>query len=210
MIEDAPTPAASRTHNQRTVAGYERCAREYAAETASSAPPDGRAALRQLGAAVAPGGRVLEIGSGPGWDADFLESLGLEVHRTDATAAFCDVQAERGKRCDRLDVLVDPVVGRYDGIAMLAVLQHFERAQLDAVLRKLAQALGSGGPLLLMYPEGEGEHWEGDASGDFRLVRWTREAMDARLARAGFAVAWQQSFDGRAGSWRSVLARRQA
>jgi SAM-dependent methyltransferase len=202
-----PAPHA---HNQRTVAGYERCARDYAAETASSTSPDGKAALRQLAAAVAPGARVLEIGSGPGWDADFLESLGLDVHRTDAAAAFCDFQAERGKRCDTLDLLVDPIAGRYDGIAMLAVLQHFERAQLDPVLRKLAQALGAGGPLLLMYPQGDGEHWEGDASGDFRMVRWTAEAMDACLAQAGFAVAWEQSFDGRAGSWRSVLARRQA
>jgi SAM-dependent methyltransferase len=203
-------PEASRAHNQRTVAGYERCARDYAASVDNTPSPSGTAALRQLAAAVTPGGRVLEIGSGPGWDADFLETLGLDVHRTDAAGAFCEFQAERGKRCDPLDLLGDRIDGRYDGIAMLAVLQHFERAQLDAVLRKLAQALGTGGPLLLMYPEGEGEHWEGDASGDFRLVRWTREAMDARLAQAGFAVAWEQSFDGRAGSWRSVLARRQA
>src|SRR5688500_9916982 len=102
-------PPAPHAHNQRTVAGYERCARDYAAETASSTAPDGKTALRQLAAAVAPGGRVLEIGSGPGWDADFLESLGLDVHRTDAAAAFCDLQAERGKRCDLLDVLVDPI-----------------------------------------------------------------------------------------------------
>ena len=203
-------PPAPHAHNQRTVAGYERCARDYAASVASTPSPPGAAALRQLAAMVAPGGRVLEIGSGPGWDADFLESLGLDVHRTDAAAAFCDFQAERGKRCDPLDLLVDPIAGRYDGIAMLAVLQHFERAQLDPALRKLAQALGAGGPLQLMYPEGAGDHWEGDASGDFRLVRWTPEAMDARLARAGFAVAWEHTFDGRAGSWRSVLARRQA
>lgn len=203
-------PPAPHANNQRTVAGYERAARDYAAETASSTSPDGGAALRALADALAPGARVLEIGSGPGWDADFLESLGLDVHRTDAAATFCELQAERGKCCDLLDVLVDPVAGRYDGIAMLAVLQHFERAQLEPVLRKLAQALGVGGTLLLMYPEGDGEHWEGDASGEFRLVRWTPEAMDARLAQAGFAVTWEQTFDGRAGSWRSVLARRQA
>jgi len=203
----APTPHA---HNQRTVAGYERSAREYAASVASTPSPPGEAALRQLAASVAPGGRVLEIGSGPGWDADFLESLGLDVHRTDAAVAFCDFQAERGKRCDRLDLLADDIAGRYDGIAMLAVLQHFERAQVDAALRKLALALDAGGALLLMYPEGDDDDWEHGDSGDYRMVRWTPEAMDARLAQAGFAVAWQHTFDGRAGSWRSVLARRQA
>jgi SAM-dependent methyltransferase len=203
-------PPAPHADNQRTVAGYERCARDYAASVDSTPSPSGAAALRQLAAAVAPGGRVLEIGSGPGWDADFLETLGLDVHRTDAAAAFCDFQAERGKRCDPLDLLADRIDGRYDGIAMLAVLQHFERAQLDAALRKLALALGAGGALLLMYPEGDNDDWEHGASGDYRVVRWTPDTMDARLALAGFAVAWANAFDGRAGSWRSVLARRQA
>ncbi len=202
-------PEASRESNQRTVAGYERCARDYAAEVASTPSPSGAAALRQLAAAVPPGGRGLEIGSGPGWDADFLESLGLDVHRTDVTAAFRDFQAERGKRCDPLDLLADDIAGRYDGIAMLAVLQHFERAQLDTALRKLVQALGTGGALLLMYPQGDDEGWERDASGDYRRVLWTPDAMDARLVQAGFAVAWEDTFDGRGGAWRSVLARRQ-
>lgn len=202
-------PTHSRSHNRLTVAGYERCARDYAASVDRVPSPAGAEALRQLAAAVAPGSRVLEIGSGPGWDADFLETLGIDVHRTDAATAFCDVQAERGKRCDPLDVLADPIDGPYSGIVMLCVLQHFERRQLDAVLRKLAGALCAGGGLLLMYPEGEDDAWEHGASGDYRVVRWARDALDARLARAGFAVAWDNAFDGRGGSWRSVLARKQ-
>ena len=210
MTEDAPMPAASRAHNQRTVAGYERCARDYAAEVGSTPSPEGAAALRQLANAVAPGNRVLEVGSGPGWDADFLESLGIEVHRTDVTASFRDFQAERGKRCDRLDVLVDDIDGRYHGIVMLYVLQHFERAELDAVLGKLAQALEPGGALLLSYAEGDEECWQHGDSGDYRVVRWTREALDARLAQAGFVPAWEHAFQGKDLPWRIVLARRQA
>lgn len=43
------------------------------------------------------GGTVLELGSGPGWDADHLESRGVQVLRTGAVllhltrAEFCDV-----------------------------------------------------------------------------------------------------------------------
>lgn len=202
--------AASRSHNRRTVAGYERCARDYAASVDSTPSPSGAEALRQLAMAVGPGGRVLEIGSGPGWDADFLETLGIDVHRTDVTAAFCDFQAERGKRCDPLDLLADDIDGRYDGIVMLCVLQHFERVQLGAALAKLAQALVAGGALLLMYPEGDDDDWEHGTSDDYRVVRWTADALDARLAQAGLSVAWERSKDGRGGPWRSVLARRQA
>jgi len=204
------TPETGHANNQRTVEDYERCARDYAAEVDSTPSPSGAAALRRLATAVAPGNRVLEIGSGPGWDADFLETLGIDVHRTDVTAAFRDFQAERGKRCVPLDVLVDDIAGRYDGIAMLYVLQHFERKELEAVLRKLAQALEAGGALLLSYAEGAGDRWDHGASGDYRVVHWTRESFDARLAQAGFAVAWEHAFEGKDWPWRIVLARRQA
>ena len=192
-------------NNRRTVADYERSAREYVA-TVAGRPSASADALRRLAAEVAPGTRVLEIGSGPGWDADALEALGVEVYRTDVTAAFCDLQAERGKRCDRLDLLSDRIDGRYGGVMMLCVLQHFERAQLDGVLRKLAGALDAGGPLMLMYPEGDDEYCEHGAAGDYRVVRWAPAALDAQLAQAGFTVAWEDAIDGRGGSWRTVLA----
>jgi len=200
-------PENSCDNNRRTVADYERSACEYVA-TVDGRPSASIEALRRLAVEVAPGTRVLEIGSGPGWDADALEALGIDVHRTDAAAAFCDVQAERGKRCDRLDLLSDRIDGRYGGVMMLCVLQHFERAQLDGALRKLAGVLDAGGPLLLMYPEGDDECWEHGAAGDYRVVRWAPAALDARLAQAGFAVAWEHTIDGRGGRWRTALAKK--
>jgi protein-L-isoaspartate O-methyltransferase len=196
-------------NNRRAVADYQCSAREYVA-TVNGRPSASAEALRRLAARVAPGACVLEIGSGPGWDADALEALGVDVHRTDVTAAFCDFQAERGKRCDRLDLLSDRIDVRYGGAMMLCVLQHFERSQLKGALRKLAGALDAGGPLLLMYPEGDDEYQEHGAAGDYLVVRWTPAAFDAHLARAGFEVAWQHTIDGRGGSWRTVLAQRRS
>ena len=196
-------------NNRRAVADYQCSAREYVA-TVNGRPSASAEALRRLAARVAPGACVLEIGSGPGWDADALEALGVDVHRTDVTAAFCDFQAERGKRCDRLDLLSDRIDVRYGGAMMLCVLQHFERSQLKGALRKLAGALDAGGPLLLMYPEGDDEYQEHGAAGDYLVVRWTPAAFDAHLARAGFEVAWQHTIDGRGGSWRTVLAERRS
>lgn len=204
---DAPMPEHARDNNRRTVLDYERSVREYLAAVAGR-PSASAEALRRLAAEVVPGARVLEIGSGPGWDADALEALGVAVHRTDVTVAFCDLQVERGKRCDRLDLLSDPIDGRYGGAMMLCVLQHFDRAQLDEALRKLAGALGASGPLLLMYPEGEDEVWEHGAGGDYLVVRWAPAALDAHLARAGFTVAWEHTGEGRGGPWRTLLALR--
>jgi hypothetical protein len=93
---------------------------------------------------------------------------------------------------------------------MLCVVQHFERTDVDAVLRKLANALKEEGALLLSHPVGEDEYWENTSSGDYRVVRWSSAALDARLERAGFTVVWDECDDGDEGLWRSVLARRKA
>ena len=200
-------PRDSHDHNQRAVADYEHGVRDYVA-TVDGRPSSSADALHRLAEAVSPAGRVLEIGSGPGWDADALEALGIDVHRTDAAVAFCEFQAGRGKRCDRLDLLSDPIQGNYDGVMMLCVLQHFEPPQLDGALRKLAGALEVGGALLLMYPEGGNDLWEHGVAGEYRVMRWPAAALDARVAQAGFAVAWEDAIDGRGGTWRTVLARR--
>lgn len=202
-------PENSRTNNQNTVADYERSARDYV-DTVDGKPSASDEALRRLAAAVTPGSRVLEVGSGPGWDADRLAALGVDVHRTDAATAFCDFQVKRGRQCDRLDLLSDRIDERYGGVLMLCVLQHFEQADLDGALRKLALAVDSGGPMLLMYPEGEGDRWEHGAEGDYRVVLWTPSVFDARLAAAGFDVAWENTIEGRGGAWRTVLATRVA
>ncbi len=195
-------------NNGRTVAAYENYARRYAAAVSQQPPESAAASFRRLVDALPEGGRVLDIGSGPGWDADFLEGLGARVHRTDVTAAFREFQAERGHRVDALDVLVDEIAETYDGILMLCVLQHFERSDLDPVLRKLAEALKGEGALLLSYPLGEGESWEHTSSGDYRVVRWSSAMLDERLQRAGFTVEWDVCDDGDDGPWRTVLARR--
>ncbi|SFL32203.1 class I SAM-dependent methyltransferase [Lysobacter sp. cf310] len=196
--------------NRRTVAGYEQCAHDYAATVPKQPTGLYATALRQLVELLPGDGRVLDVGSGPGWDADFLETLGVRVHRTDVTAAFREVQAERGHRVDALDVLTDEIADTYDGILMLCVLQHFERADLDGVLDKLANALTAEGAVLLSYPLGETEYWEHANSGDYRVVLWTGEALDQRLRRAGFVVVWDAHQDESSGPWRSVLARKAA
>ncbi len=201
------------TRNRRTIEGYERCAQAYADGTAPASPGVVPPALRRLADALPANGRVLEIGSGPGWDADALESLGARVHRTDATAAFRALQAERGLRVDPLDLLADPIAvpaGHYDGALMLCVIQHFERRQAGRALRKLAAALAGGGPLLLSHPVGEGADLERAESGDYLVVRWSEAGMDALLAWAGFTVDWTRRDDCGDGVWRTVLARKRA
>ncbi len=193
--------------NRRTIEGYEACARDYAAAVDPKPSAVGEAALRRLASEMPRGGRALEIGSGPGWDADFLEGLGVAVDRTDVTAAFRELQAERGHVVAPLDVVEDVLPGPYDAIVVLCVLQHVERERFDEVLQKIAGALRPRGVLLASLREGEGDSWDHGDSGDYRLVLWSADALHARLAAAGFDVEWERRHQGN-GDWLYLVARR--
>ncbi|MDZ5620613.1 class I SAM-dependent methyltransferase [Nocardioides sp. HM23] len=148
---------SSDSANRRTVDSYERIAREYADDTApesSGAAEFSGEGLRRLVDAVPAGGTALEVGSGPGWDADFVESQGVAVRRTEVAAAFIDFQADRGKHVDKLDITSDELGGPYDAVIALAVLQHVERAQIPAFLLRVAAALRPGGVFLVAIREG--------------------------------------------------------
>lgn len=206
-MTSTPVRPATTDANRRTIEGYEVCARDYAAAVDPQPSGAGEAALRHLAGALARGARALEIGSGPGWDADFLETLGVAVDRTDAAAAFRAFQAERGHAVAPLDVVEDALPGPYDAVVALCVLQHVERERFDDVLRRIAGALHPRGLFLASMREGEGDGWERGESGDYRLVLWSADALHARLAAAGLDVEWDMRHRGN-GDWLYFVARR--
>lgn len=196
--------ATSLAHTQRTVQSYERFARQYDTLVSERRPPYIEDALRRFVQCLPPGGSVLEIGSGTGRDADFVESLGAAVRRTDATQAFLSLMAERGKQADLLNVLTDELGGPYDGVLAMAVLIHVDREQVDPVLRKIHTALKPSGVFLVAMRKGEGE-----TSGEYHTVQWTAERFAARLAAAGLSTAWMTEWVGPDGNeWVTFLARR--
>jgi 2-polyprenyl-3-methyl-5-hydroxy-6-metoxy-1,4-benzoquinol methylase len=191
--------------NARTVESYEEIAADYARETSGHRVLAG--ALTHLAEAV-PAGHVLEIGSGPGWDADQLEDAGLTVRRTDITQAFIDLQHARGKEVDQLDAINDDLGGPYDAVVALHVLQHVEPKDLPTVLSEVADALRPGGLFLVSIPRGEGAGWEVGESGSryYRALRSKEEFMDS-LTTAGFAPEWSDESPDDDG-WLVVMAER--
>ena len=171
--------------SQRTIRYYAHSAGEYSRSVSPRPPRSVAATLRRIVKHVPPGGLILEVGSGPGRDADFVESLGVTVRRTDATRAFLNAQRARGRHVERLNVLTDPLGGPYDAILAICVLIHIERTQTDRVLGKIWKALRPGGALLAAVWEGKGEK-----AGDYHMTYWSRAAFAASLAAAGLSVEW--------------------
>lgn len=176
--------------------------------TPRRAVPEPEDGLRRLLEAVPAGGTVLEVGSGPGWDADFLEAHGVAVRRTDITTAFIDLRAERGKVVDRLDVTSDDLGGPYDAVLALAVLQHVDRGLMPDVLGRVARALRPGGAFLVSVREGDGEQWElGDSGNPYFTVLWREPDLCDALEDAGFSLEWRAwGEDSEESRWLTFLA----
>ena len=197
--------------NQRTIESYELIAREYAEETAARGSEyAGAEGLGRLVEAMPAGGTVLEAGSGPGWDADFVESLGFTVRRTDITDAFIKFQRERGKAIERLDLISDELGGPYDGVMVLWVVQHIERDQMTSVIAKVAKALKTGGAFLVSMREGVGDTWEvGDSGNPYRIVLWEEDAFRSLLADVGLVGDWSsRTGDSEGSAWLTILVRK--
>jgi 2-polyprenyl-3-methyl-5-hydroxy-6-metoxy-1,4-benzoquinol methylase len=204
-MERQPDPDQGGSANARTVESYELIADDYARETAGSGVLAG--GLTRLAETV-PGGHALEIGSGPGWDADAVEEAGMTVRRTDITQAFIEFQRDRGKEADRLDAINDDLGGPYDAVVALHVLQHVEPDDLSTVLTKVAGALRPGGRFLVSIPLGEGAGWEvGESGRHYFRALWTEAEFKAALARVGLESEWtERAVEDEETGWLCVLA----
>ncbi|BCG80796.1 class I SAM-dependent DNA methyltransferase [Mesorhizobium sp. 113-3-3] len=169
--------------SRQTISAYEDYADRYDAIVRHVPNEREQASLKRFVAIAGTSGRILEVGSGAGYDADFLEDLGVKVRRTDATKRFLELQAARGKHGELLDLLTDDLGGPYDAVLALAVLIHVPRDQIDQVLGKIARSLRPGGAFLVSMRNGDGE-----ASGEYHTVYWRRDDFAARLEAAGLVL----------------------
>jgi 2-polyprenyl-3-methyl-5-hydroxy-6-metoxy-1,4-benzoquinol methylase len=174
-----------------TVRAYDLDAASYAASSARM-PDSVRADIEEFVALVGAGARVLEIGSGGGRDALVMEELGLVVRRTDITPAFVTLLREQGHDCDLLDPLVDDLSsaeGPYDAVWANASLLHVARADLPAVLSRLAAVTRDGGLLRISLKEGDGEDWSthGSITRPRHFTYWQAAALDGVVTAAGWS-----------------------
>jgi len=146
----------SRQPGDVTLGSYDAAAHLYLMH---SAPP-GPAVLAYLDevARLVGDGTVLELGSGPGWDAMYLESRGPRVLPSDGAPAFVQMLQAAGHQTRLLDVRVDDFGGPYAAVLADAVLLHatsppsplragpfraenWGRLPVDAVLSMVAEAV---------------------------------------------------------------------
>lgn len=191
--------------NSITLRAYEAAAERYRAQTGG--PRTVVPLLDRLLATLARGSLVLEIGSGPGRDALLLEQRGLRVARTDATRAFVEMLRADGHDAQLLNVITDPIVGRFDGVLADAVLLHLSAAELATALTKLRRAVAVDAPFALTLKEGDGSEWHSrrlDLPRHFTY--WREKTLRLALAAGGWRVDWLSHVPGNE-PWLHVLCR---
>jgi SAM-dependent methyltransferase len=188
-----------------TLASYQAAAQRYRDQAPPRAPAL-RAFLDRL-AELAGSGLVLELGSGPGSDATYLESLGVRVIRTDATPAFVEMMRADGHEARLLDVRHDDLAGPYHAVVAIAVLLHLTRRELREVLTNVSRAVVDGGLLGFTLKEGDGEAW---SHAKLNLPRhftyWREPDIRTGLEASGWSVLSVEHVMGRHDPWLHVLA----
>ena len=194
-----------------TLDSYEQRAGAYVAASPQAVGAAVGALLDAVVARLPAGSRVLEIGTGPGREATYLEEHGLLVERTDATGAFVRRLQEQGHEARLLDVRDGDLGGPHDAVLANAVLLHLSRSDAARALASCLEATRPGGLLALTLKKGRGERWSDAKLGEPRwFVYWDEAGLRTLLDDAGWQVIDIHEVEGRVPEepWLFVLCQR--
>lgn len=177
-----------------TMKVYAGAAERYAAGFARKKDIEQADDLAAFCALLPPGGRVLDMGCGPGhWAATFVEA-GYAVEATDASPEMADLAAKRydiAVRVEPFEALNATEI--YDGIWCNFSLLHAPRAEFPGHLARLRRALKPGGALHLGMKLGTGEGR--DRLGRF-YAYYGEDELVKLLESAGFSVTHRRRGNG--------------
>lgn len=196
------------TRDARTIAVYDSRAGDYARLVGSAEnDPD----LERFLGKLAGGGRILDLGCGPGLHAAAMKARGFEVVAMDASPAMTEL-ARRHAGIEVRDAGFADLteVAAFDGIWANFSLLHAPRAEMPDHLARIRRALRPGGILHLGMKTGSGEGR--DRLGRF-YTYYSLTELQAMTEAAGFAVEEKVTGEGAGLSgeiapWAVVLARR--
>lgn len=190
-MTDTALLARTRTAYDTVAVAYEALLRD-----ALAASPDDRAVLALFAERVrlGGGGRVGDLGCGPGRITGHLHALGLEVFGVDLSPVMVAVARRAHPRLPfevgsllALPVRDDSLAG---AVAWYSVI-HTPPDGLPDVVGELVRVVRPGGWLVLAFQEGDGEKWQSAGYGhDVDLEAWRHSPsyVESLLAASGAAV----------------------
>ncbi|CUH49551.1 class I SAM-dependent methyltransferase [Ruegeria atlantica] len=168
--------------DRKTIDAYTTRVAEY---LSVPLPPEQIEARMAFAEAVAPGGYVLDLGSGPGADSMFFLREALRVRALDATPAFVEHARENGvdAHVSTFDDVTETAT--FDGIYASFSLLHAPRKDFPRHLAAIHRALKPEGIFFLGLKLGTGEHRDDI---DRYYTYFSQTEIEEALAEAGFTI----------------------
>ena len=142
---------------------------------------------------VSESAKIAEVGAGPGYTADYLESLGYTIDCSDAAKSFVEFMQAHGRAAQQIDIVKQPIGQDYDVIIALNVLQHMSQEDLQRALRHISQALRPGGKFLFSITVGDGsEEWHDNKGGSRYFLNWPLDDLRQLLKSEKFVVTYER------------------
>lgn len=193
--------------NRLTLAAYQADWQAYVANTPTVIPGIVERLKLALDGLKSPV-RIFEFGSGSGRDALWLRSQGYEVDCSDATPAFVDLMRQQGLPARQLNVLTDDLPTGYDLILATGVMHHFQPAEAQKVIAKVAAALRPAGRFAFSLKRGRGQTWYLDKLSRQRYCcYWRPGEIDHWLKASGFdRILTLKDTSAKGIDWLSIVA----
>lgn len=143
---------------------------------------------------VPPGGLVLDVGCGPGFDTAVLREHKLCTYGLDYSFDMITAGREQLGAQNfflQADMRHLPFSTCADGLWVCASLLHLPRGDTAAALREFSRVLRPGGILYLSVKMGKGEQWTESAYGRALprfFTYWQPGELDKLLTKNGFQI----------------------
>ncbi len=188
-----------------TLKTYEDGTQKYIDDTRSEVTGEFKTYIDAALAKINKNADILEIGTATGRDADYIESKGYTVTRTDIVEGFLDYQRQQGKTIEKFDAINGNLNRQFDLILALAVFHHFTENQFLKALQNTKQHLKPGGYFALSLKQGTGEKYSNEKMENPRyFLYWTPEKLETVLSQNGFIIdTLEETVDGK---WLQCIA----
>jgi SAM-dependent methyltransferase len=177
---------------------YDAVAEEYAAKFGDDLADLAfdREMLDAVAEKAGAGGRVLDVGCGPGQVAAYLAARGVHAVGVDLSARALSIAHRRRPAVvvAAADMRRLPVrAGSCAGVVLFYSFHHLRRAEVPETVSELRRVLAPGGTLLIATHEGEGEltsepEWLGHHVEVMGATLFTADELAAAVGRASFDV----------------------
>jgi len=175
--------------NNKTIQAYEDHIQEYDSGTPTSVDGAFKAWLDKILALLPAGAHILELGSGMGRDAAYMEAKGFDVLVSDAPKVFVEHLKKHFKKAQQLNALTDELGGPYHLVFANAVFLHFTVHEFSNILDKISGSLQPSGILAFSDKVSERSGWSTAKVGAPRFFQyWQAGPLTKLLTQKGFYV----------------------